>query len=312
MKLFPAILVAALGVFLASAGPSGAATPALPLKVSDRDWRELYERRDPRLQDRLDRVLKQHPLWQSLINEEKMAVGLVDLADPKAPRYAWVNGNTMMYAASLPKIAVLMAAFQGFEDGTLKETPALRADMVEMIRRSDNAAASKVINQIGLRKIEAVILDPRYRFYDQKNGGGLWVGSDYGPHLEQNPEPLKNLNHAATVNQVCRFYYLLAYGRLINPTRSRQMLKIMAFPDLDDKFVRALGGAVPLHHLYRKSGEWKAWDSDSVLVWAGGWRRYNLVALVEHAQGETILRELLPAVEQILGPNPSTRSMKLR
>ena len=51
------------------------------------------------------------------------------------------------------------------------------------------------------------MLDPRYRFYDRQNGG-LWVGSDYGPHLERNPEPLKDLDHAASVTQVCRFYYL--------------------------------------------------------------------------------------------------------
>jgi beta-lactamase class A len=271
-----------------------------PLSVPDRDWRPLAQRWDRRFQASLGMALKQHPLWQSLIGQQKMAVGLVDLSDPKRPRFAKVNGDAMMYAASLPKIAVLLAAFQGFEEGTLRETPQMRTDLIEMIRRSDNFAASRVINQVGLRRIAAVIQDPRYRFYDQNKGGGLWVGSDYGLHLEQNPEPLKNLNHAATVNQVCRFYYLLAYGRLINLERSRQMLKIMAFPDLNDKFVRALGGAVPLNHLYRKSGEYKTWYSDSILVWNGAGRRYILVALVEDAQGENILRQLLPAMEQSL------------
>ena len=174
-----------------------------------------------------------------------------------------------------------------------------------MIRRSDNAAASRVIERVGLRKIAAVMLDPRYRFYDRQNGG-LWVGSDYGPHLERNPEPLKNLDHAASVTQVCRFYYLLAYGKLVNPRRSRQMLNIMAFPDLDDKFVQALTGAVPLNQLYRKSGEYKASYADSMLVWSG-WRRYILAAMVEAPQGETILRELVPAVEQVIKPPAPSR-----
>jgi beta-lactamase class A len=311
MKLLKVIPAAVLGVLLA--GLSGAAAaPTLPLKVADRDWRPLAQRYDQGLQDRLEGALKKHPLWQSLILEEKMAVGLVDLADPRAPRFARVNGNTMMYAASLPKIAILLAAFQGFEDCTLKETPALQAEMVEMIRRSDNVAASQVIDRIGLKKIEGVILDPRYRFYDQKTGGGLWLGSDYGLHLEQYPEPLKNLDHAATVNQVCRFYYELAFGRLVNPKRSRQMLKIMAFPDLDDKFVRALGGTVPLHQLYRKSGDWKTWNSDSMLVWGPGWRRYILVSLIDHPQGETILQELVPAVEKVLKASLPTRLPKTR
>jgi beta-lactamase class A len=194
----------------------------------------------------------------------------------------------------------LLAAFQGFENGTLRETPQIHRDLIEMIRRSDNVAASQVINRLGLRRIEAVILNPRYHFYDQKRGGGLWVGSDYRFHLEQNPEPLKKLDHAATVTQVCRFYYLLAYGRLINRESSRQMLKIMAFPDLDDKFVRALGKSVPPNYLYRKSGEYRISYSDSILVWNGAGRRYILVAMVEHAQGETILRQLLPVMERIL------------
>jgi beta-lactamase class A len=313
MRLFTLLLLAYLLVCPLGMNRVCAAASKLPLSVPDLDWRPLDQRWDRRLQAGLDQALKKHALWQSLISEQKMAVGLVDLSDPKKPRFAKVNGNTMMYAASLPKIAVLLAAFQGFEDGTLKETREVHRDLIEMIRRSDNFAASQVINLVGLRRIAAVILDPRYRFYDQKHGGGLWVGSDYGLHLEQNLEPLKNLDHAATVNQVCRFYYLLAYGRLINRERSRQMLKILAFPDINDKFVYALRGAVPPNYLYRKSGEWKLWNSDSILVWAGAWRRYILVSLVEHPQGENILRELIPAVEQILRPSRHTgRSLQAR
>jgi beta-lactamase class A len=307
MKLFPASLFAAVLAILAGVTIACAAALTLPLKVPNRDWRPLLGWQDRSLEARLEAVVRQHPVWQSLVKEGRMAVGLVDLIDPIKPRFARINGDTMMYAASLPKIAVLLAAFQGFEDDTLKDTPELQAGMVEMIRRSDNAAASRVIAQVGLKKIEAVILNPRYRFYDHTNGG-LWVGTDYGPHQEHNPEPLKNLEHAATVTQVCRFYYLLAGGRLVNPGRSRQMLKIMAFPDLDDKFIQGLKGTVPLSQVYRKSGEYKTWHSDSMLVWAGGWRRYILAAMVADARGEMILRELVPAVEQILKPRTASRS----
>ena len=91
----------------------------------------------------------------------------------------------MMYAAS--RVAVLLAALESFEDGTLKVTPEIDADSVEMIRRSDNAAASRVIERVGLRKIAAVMLDPRYRFYNEN--GGLWVGSDYGPTSSATRDP---------------------------------------------------------------------------------------------------------------------------
>jgi beta-lactamase class A len=173
-----------------------------------------------------------------------------------------------------------------------------------MIRRSDNFAAGQMVARMGLKKIERVILEPPYRFYDAEKGGGIWVGSSFGGDGQQNPEPLKNLVQAATVNQVCRFYYLLAYGRLINPARSRQMLQILAFPDLHDKFVSVLEREVPLNYLHRKSGEFRIWYSDSILVWDKTWRRYILVSMVEHPQGEQILRNLVPRVEQILRPRP--------
>ncbi|MEZ4763593.1 MAG: hypothetical protein R3C26_10460 [Calditrichia bacterium] len=39
---------------------------------------------------------------------------------------------------------------------------------------------------------------------------------------------------------------------------------------------------------------------DSMLCWGPNWRRYILVGLVEDAKGEQILRDLVPAVEEVL------------
>ena len=285
MKVFAAIVVAVLGGLVIGLNPAGAASPALPLGESGPDWQPLSQRGDQRLQTRLDQALAEHNSWMSLIRAGKMSMGLVDLSNPKIPRFARVNGNTMMYGASLPKLMVLLAAFQGFENGTLKDTPEVHRDLIEMIRRSDNHAASQVIGRIGLRKIEALASDRRYRFYDPQNGGGIWLGGTYSSGGENNPEPMTGLSFTATAYQLCRFYYLLAYGRLISPERSRQMLKILAFPDLPGKFVSVLETDVPPGRLYRKSGEVRGFHADSVLVWDKGWRRYILVAMIEDAGG---------------------------
>jgi beta-lactamase class A len=37
-----------------------------------------------------------------------------------------------------------------------------------------------------------------------------------------------------------------------------------------------------------------------VLIWGSKWRRYILVALVEDANGENILRNLIPSVESVM------------
>jgi beta-lactamase class A len=110
------------------------------------------------------------------------------------------------------------------------------------------------------------------------------------------------LSHTATAYQLCRFYYLLGYGKLISPERSRQMLKILAFPDLPGKFVSVLEKDVPPSHLYRKSGEVRGFHGDSVLVWDTGWRRYILVSMIDDDRGEQILKELVPVAENVLKP----------
>ena len=297
-----AVVLAGLFLSLSGVRNGGAEPLPLPLHVPDGQWQPLCERADSGLQAALEESLKQEALWRSLIRDQKMAVGLVDLSEPVAPRFAQVNGPTMMCAASLPKIGILLAAYRSFEEGTLEETPRMHDDLVAMIRRSSNEAASRMVARIGLSRIEEILQDPRCRFYDPQEGGGIWVGGGYTKGGEWIPDPVKGLFHAATVTQVCRFYYLAANGRIVGPQHSREILEVLSKPELHDKFVKVLEKEVPLERLYRKSGTWKAWYSDSVLVWGENWRRYILAALVEDQQGERILRNLVPVVEQILKP----------
>ena len=67
------------------------------------------------------------------------------------------------------------------------------------------------------------------------------------PHPMPHPrrDPLRGLIHGATVTQVCRFYYLMATGRLISPERSRQMLEYLNAPGIHHKFVHSLDILAP-------------------------------------------------------------------
>ena len=301
-KIWIKVILIGFLVLITGLAQAEAGNNPLPLSKFDRNWRSLYASKDPALQTDLETALAKNRIWRNLIFSKKMAVGVVDLSDPSIPRFARVNGRTMMYAASLPKIAILLAAYVSFEDGSLKESPEIHQDLVAMIRTSDNHAATRMIDRIGFSKIQAVLMDPSYQLYDIKRGGGLWVGKRYAKCGERNPDPIKGLSHAATVTQVCRFYYLLTTGRVISPERSRSMLEILSEPGLHHKFVNELDKSVPLDRLFRKSGTWKNYHSDSVLVWGEVWRRYILAAMVISNKGEHIIRDLVPVVENILRP----------
>lgn len=288
------------------------AQKGLPIQVSDSKIKPLSTFSNTTLQKSLDKELKANPEWKNLIAQKKMSVGIVDLSNPEKVRYASINGNYMMYAASLPKIAILLSAMDAIEKGELKETPDVKNDMKIMISKSDNHAATRMIDRLGYEKIESVMTDPKYKFYDENKGGGLWVGKRYGGGGETNREPIKNLSHAASVNQVCRYYYLLAHGKLVNQKRSKQMLDIMGNPDLHHKFVSTLDKIAPNAHLFRKSGSWQTYHSDSILVWGNDPnRRYILVALIDDSNGEQIIRDLVKPIERVLKNKTSTNSIAL-
>ncbi|MCB2208851.1 MAG: class A beta-lactamase-related serine hydrolase [Bacteroidetes bacterium] len=269
----------------------------LPLDISDvKPLRSLI---DLTFEARLKTELYKNKKWKRLIDQKKMAVGLVDLRDPLNVKYARVNGNVMMYAASLPKIAILLAAEDAFENDELEETDEIKQDLRLMISKSDNAASTRMIDRLGYEKIESVLTDPKYDLYDEDYGGGLWVGKRYAKTGERYPDPLKGLSHGATVSQVCRYYYMLAYGKLVSFDRSKIMLDMMVSPELHHKFVNSLEAVAPRAKLFRKSGTWRDFHTDSVLVWGPDGHRYILVALIEDPDGEKICRDLVYEVEKV-------------
>lgn len=274
--------------------------PTLPVQVADKQWRPLLTNTDTNLQQALRQSLHAQG-WSRLLKQRKFAVALVDLTNPARPQYAQINGNTMMYAASLPKIAILLAAADALANGSLHMDDAIDDDMRSMIHRSSNQAATRMIDRLGgLDRVNAVLTDPRFKFYDEANGGGLWVGKRYAKQGRRLPDPVNGISHGASANQVARFYYRMATGRLVSPAASTRMLDYMSDPGIGHKFVKSLQEDAPQAKLYRKSGTWRDWHSDSVLVWGPDWRRYILIGMVEDSAGEQILQQLVEVAERAL------------
>jgi len=262
------------------------------------DKAPLWSFRDAALQRRVEQEIRELGLMGA-VKRKQLAVALVDLSDRGRPRAASMNGDEMMYAASLPKIAILLAAFEKIAEGNMELDDETEDLLERMIRESSNTAATAMMRRVGKEYIARVLLNPRYRLYDPQHNGGLWVGKDYASAGLWRRDPLHNLSHGATAMQVARFYYLLETGNLVTPEHSRKMKEILGSSRLRHKFVRALQRLDPRARLFRKSGSWRTYHSDSAIVQRNG-SRYIAVALSNSPQGGRWLGEVILALDEAI------------
>lgn len=230
------------------------------------------------------------------IPPEQTAAGVLDL---RTGRLAMIHPDKIDYAASLPKIAILLAWFQLHPEAATGLDSLIRHELGLMIKVSDDAIAAKYSRALGLREIQRVL--DSWHFYDASRGGGLWMGKHYSQGGERYGDPLADHSHAATVRQLLRFYLLLEQGRLVSPEASQTMREIFAstgIPHLEDRFVRGLAGRG--RQILRKAGWWQDWSHDTALV-TGEDRHYIIAALTHHPQGDAYLVELAKAVDDLMG-----------
>ncbi|HEX2834723.1 MAG TPA: serine hydrolase [Thermoanaerobaculia bacterium] len=246
---------------------------------------------DARLQAKLESLDAQLRAKYGMTGEQT-AAGILDL---RRMRLAMVHPDRIEYAASVPKIGILLAYFVKHPEAATQLDPAVRHELGLMAKQSSNEMAAKYSRELGLREIQAVL--DSYGFYDAAHGGGIWVGKHYGPNSERIGDPVADHSHAATVRQLLRYYLMLEQGKLVSPEASKTMREIFASPDLahdDHKFVKALRGRDV--QIIRKWGSWEDYLHDTAIV-TGPNRHYVLVGLTHHPKGDEYLVDLATAVD---------------
>lgn len=277
----------------------------IPL-ISHQVYPTLQKSADLVLQQGLESFIERQGL-EKAVQSKSLCITLVDITERTTPRLASVNGNVMMYAASLPKIAILLGAFERSARGELIIDQETREMLIRMIRNSSNTAATEVLNKIGKAFLASVLQSPQYRFYDPEKNGGLWVGKEYGKAMIWKRDPLHNISHGATAMQVARYYYLLETGRLVSPEISKEMKMILGKPAVHHKFVKGLEETQPDSKIFRKSGTWKHYHSDSAIIERDG-RRYIAVALANLPDGGDLLRRLIVGLDDLIFQHGLSRS----
>lgn len=248
--------------------------------------------------------------WSKALQAQALSVAVVDLTDPKRPYYAGINDDHMMYAASVPKIGILLTVIEEVNAGRIKWAHAFDRRLQNMIVASSNPDASWATDLVGLLAIERTVRHPKYCFYDDTHGG-LWVGRAYRSGGASNRDPLFNISHGATARQVARFYAMLNEGKLVSPHWSFRMLGLMSPPAHHHKFVAGLGKREGVVFLARKSGTWRNYHGDSALIQRFD-RRYVLVGLSELRSGETVMRELAQVVDTLIEEGSHRRTTRRR
>lgn len=229
------------------------------------------------------------------LTDQQASAGLLDL---EHLRLAMAHPDRMDYAASVPKIGILLAYFQLRPEAATNLNAETRHELGLMIKASSNEMAAKFSRELGLERIQQVLNS--YHLYDINHGGGLWVGKHYGSSDERIGDPLGDNSHAATVRQLLRFYLWLEQGKLVSSAASKTMREIFASPDIphdDIKFVKGLAGRDL--RILRKWGTWENWHHDSALILGPG-RHYVLVALTNHPNGDEYLVDLARAVDDLM------------
>src|SRR5690606_38738270 len=145
---------------------------------------------DPDLQQRIEAIdtgLRE----QFEMTGEQTAVGVMDLRDG---RVAMIHPDRIEYAASVPKIGILLAWFELHPEAATELGDKTRHELALMAKNSSNEMAARFTQEMGLERVQEVL--NKYGFYDKARGGGIWVGKHYGLAEPRIGDPVADHSHA--------------------------------------------------------------------------------------------------------------------
>ncbi len=257
----------------------------------------------------------------------QLAITLVDLSAPAAPRQAAYRGDVLIYPASVIKLFYLAAAHRWMEDGKLADTPELRRAMRDMIVDSSNDATHYVIDLLTGTTSGPELPDAEIAtWFDRRNAvtryftslgytGVLahkkpWGDGPYGREKQAITlfDPKRNM---LTTDATARLFGEIATGRCVTAARSAEMMTLLARdprtidadPDNQAKFT---GPALPPGaKLWSKAGWTSQTRHDSAYIELPNGAKFLLVIFTtDHAAERTIIHTAARVIADALGARP--------
>ncbi len=268
-------------------------------------------RADARLQGLVDAAVAEagSRAGTNRIGADQIAVTLVDLAEPAAPKWAAHRGGEAIYPASVVKLFYLVAAHRWMEDGRLAETDEATRALRDMIVDSSNDATHHVVDLLtDTTSGPELAPDALAAWHARRNAvnryfGSLgyagincnkkpWCEGPYGREVQaiRAFEPKRNL---LTTDATARLMAEIALDRAVTPARCARMRGLLsrdisAPATPEDQVHGFVGSALrPGMKLWSKAGWTSQTRHDAALVELPGGRRVVLVVFTEnHANDE--------------------------
>jgi len=270
------------------------------------------------LRTSIDEVLSSHSAHT--FKPEEIAATLIDLSDPKKPRWANYRGEEPIYPASVVKMFYMAALHQQLQDGKVTLTPELERGLKDMIVDSSNEATQYILDVLtdtssGGELPQAEFDKWQYkrnrvnRYFSSMGYTGINVNQKtfcedaYG--IEQQSRNYKGQNrNMQTTNATARLLADIVLGKSVNAERSLQMMELMkrdpfkASKDPDSQATGFTGkaliaGKMDGAKLWSKAGWTSKSRHDSAYVETPDGLKFVLVVFTENHSGES---ETIPGV----------------
>ncbi|MCU1275144.1 MAG: hypothetical protein JWO48_2575 [Bryobacterales bacterium] len=177
------------------------------------------------------------------LTADKIAITVIDLADPKNPARASYRGKEPTYPASVVKLFYLAAAYHQMEAGALARTPQLERALHDMIVDSSNDATHFVVDMLTGTTAGPELSDAALRdWMDKRNlmnryfaalgyekinvDQKPWCEGPYGRERQGLGPNFENRNRLTT-DTVARLWYEIVTGRAASPTGTHQMMNLL-------------------------------------------------------------------------------------
>jgi beta-lactamase class A len=237
---------------------------------------ELWGDNDPEMQAMVEKELAKIPLLSKANDDGRLSLAVVDITNPDAIRYTFIQPDHEVFTASLSKLAVLLGVISKIRaSGHPEKLEELRPQLDQMIKMSSNEDAIALFKWAGHSAIRDALY--AHKLYDDDKGGLWWTLAS-----AHKPEQLSHKEHLAicgTSRQVARYLLQMEQGRLVSPEDSRTIKDVTHNSSLVI-FSQGIKKAFPHIEYYGKPGIYGTTVAEGLLIESKN-VHYILVALTQ-------------------------------